>query len=423
LLLVTAASSLLFAAQPARADEGASLARVNAAVLGTLSTSAPAQRPDAQSRNGDDEAVAALSEFAQSIERPAPTSAKAAKTGSTRDDEIFSALREFAQRLGTDKPSSIKDQPKLAAADNAIDALREFFEKQQQSSPSAPPAAAPAAPAPRAKGPQVEATYVGEKTCLGCHSSHAAEFQKTLMGRIGKNQPGKFACENCHGPGSAHAKAGGGRGVGGIISFRPEDTSRTPEENNAICLNCHERGERTYWKGSTHEMRNLMCTNCHTIMKAVSTKAQLKTAVELDTCFQCHKDRRAQVYRSSHMPMREGKMTCSDCHNPHGSFTEALLRQNSINDTCYKCHAEKRGPFLFEHAPVRENCDLCHEPHGTMNEYLLKVSRPRLCAECHSFGHGLNSGPTAVQTIGRQCQNCHTQVHGTNSPAGALLQR
>ena len=243
------------------------------------------------------------------------------------------------------------------------------------------------------------------------------------MGRIGKTQKGKFDCENCHGPGSAHVKAGGGRGVGGIISFRPEDQSRTADENNAICLTCHQRGDRTYWSGSTHETRGLMCTNCHTVMKQVSRKFQIKTAFEPDTCFQCHKDRRAQLFRTSHMPLREGKMVCSDCHNPHGSATEAMLRENSINDTCYKCHAEKRGPFLFEHTPVRENCLNCHDPHGSTNEYMLKISRPRLCTECHAFGHGTTSGPLAVQSISRQCQNCHTEVHGTNSPSGPLLHR
>ncbi len=91
-------------------------------------------------------------------------------------------------------------------------------------------------------------------------------------------------------------------------------------------------GDRTYWNGSTHETRGLMCTNCHTIMKEVSRKRQLKTAFEPDTCFQCHKDRRAQMFRSSHMPLREGKIVCSDCHNPHGSATAGLLRANSIND-------------------------------------------------------------------------------------------
>jgi DmsE family decaheme c-type cytochrome len=156
-----------------------------------------------------------------------------------------------------------------------------------------------------------------------------------------------------------------GSSVGGIISFRKDDPSRRVEDNNAICLNCHERGERTFWRGSVHAERAVACTDCHTIMKNVSAVHQLKTPWEPNTCFQCHKDRQAQIFRSSHMPVREGKITCSNCHNPHGSPTEGLLREASINDNCYKCHAEKRGPFLFEHAPVRENCLNCHEAHGS----------------------------------------------------------
>ncbi len=218
----------------------------------------------------------------------------------------------------------------------------------------------------------------------------------------------------------------GGLSVGGIISFRANDPGRTAEQNNAICLNCHERGERTYWQGSVHEERGVACSNCHTVMTNVSARFALKTAFQPDTCFQCHKDRRAQMFRSSHMPMREGKIVCSDCHNPHGSFTEAMLRTNTINETCYKCHAEKRGPFLFEHMPVRENCDNCHDPHGSINEASLKMSRPRLCFECHTIGpHGNlgTTGPFSDLTMSRACTNCHTQIHGTNSPAGGALQR
>ncbi len=222
----------------------------------------------------------------------------------------------------------------------------------------------------------------------------------------------------------SYSRPADGSSPGGIVSFRKNDPSRKVELNNAICLGCHERGDRTYWRGSTHETRAVACTECHTVMRPISRKAALKTEIEMDTCFQCHKDRRAQILRSSHMPLREGKITCSNCHNPHGSVTEALLKANSINDTCYTCHAEKRGPFLFEHAPVRENCLSCHDPHGSNNEYMLKISRPRLCAECHGFGHGaLVNGPVAIETFGRSCQNCHTAIHGSNSPSGALLQR
>src|SRR5262249_1763062 len=123
-----------------------------------------------------------------------------------------------------------------------------------------------------------------------------------------------------------------GSSVGGIISFRKDDPSRRVEDNNAICLTCPERGHRTYCSGRTHETRAVACSECHSVMRQVSLKANLKTKAELEPCFQCHKDRRAQIFRSSHMPIREGKVTCSNCHNPHGSATEALLRENSVND-------------------------------------------------------------------------------------------
>jgi DmsE family decaheme c-type cytochrome len=391
--------------------------------------------------SSQDEAVADLSSFAQQI--------KADPTAAARrfDNEAFAALQDFAQQLGAAQPQSIKALPKLAEADNIFDAITESLQGGQAT--PAPEVSKPVvkgkeAPKAVVKGKAVKAiapgvaTYVDGKVCLGCHSSQAALFEKTLMGKIGKTKKGMFECQNCHGPGSEHVKAGGGRGVGGIISFRTDDMSRTPEENNAVCLACHEKGARTNWHGSTHDERNLQCTNCHTIMTNVSRKAQLKTKYQPDTCYQCHKDKRAEEYQTSHMPVRaqetqtsglpvrEGKMVCTDCHNPHGSYTEKLLKQATINDTCYQCHAEKRGPFLWEHPPVQENCLNCHDPHGSNNDFLLKISRPRLCQQCHSGGqHNSNPRNPAVTLYaqGRECQNCHSNHHGSNNPAGARFMR
>lgn len=330
----------------------------------------------------------------------------------------YAALLGYAKRILPGVTPSPKRMVRVAEAQTLLQFLKEGGEAVPPEKPKVP-----APVVPKRHAPLVQANYVGTKVCLGCHASQAATFEHTLMGRLLKQ--GRLQCETCHGPGSEHARLGGGLGVGSIISFRPNDTSRTAAENNAICLGCHQRGDRTYWSGSVHQTRGLACTSCHTIMKAVSRKNQLKTAWEPDTCFQCHQDRRMQSMRSTHMPLREGKIVCSDCHNPHGSPTKALLRGDSINDVCYKCHAEKRGPFLFEHAPVRENCDNCHEPHGSDFEFLLKVPRPRLCAECHTFDHGsrIAIGPYDVRNFSRACQNCHTAVHGSNDPSGALLHR
>ena len=366
----------------------------------------------------DDETYSALRNFVQNIgaEQAEPASASGPAYHSSPADPAYLALRDFVREIGGEQ--SVPDEGKqllLAAA-----------EQPKAASPAKAKAAAKPA---KAVNPD-DATYVGSQVCTGCHANQSTRFGNTVMGKIFLKNPRnaleKGGCETCHGPGSAHVAAGGGRGVGGIISFRADDPSRTPEDNNAICLSCHEKGRRTLWRGSTHETRGLACTNCHTIMTNVTPKFQLAKLTEMDTCFQCHKNKRAEIWRSSHMPIREGKMTCSSCHNPHGTYNEALLNEATVNDNCYKCHAEKRGPFLWEHPPVRENCLNCHDPHGSINDFLLKISRPRLCQQCHAnlVGHpGNPRNPQSIYAFNRECQNCHSQHHGSNSPSGSRFHR
>ena len=136
------------------------------------------------------------------------------------------------------------------------------------------------------------------------------------------------------------------------------------------------------------------------------------------------------------MPLHEGKIACTDCHNPHGSATEPLLRADSVNQLCYQCHAEKRGPFLWEHAPVVDSCLNCHLPHGSNHESLLRASSPFLCESCHAQGGGwghpsdlITRGNLAGEAfpdpraIGRGCVTCHVQIHGSNHPSGARFHR
>jgi DmsE family decaheme c-type cytochrome len=73
-----------------------------------------------------------------------------------------------------------------------------------------------------------------------------------------------------------------------------------------------------------------------------------------------------------------------------------MLSKPTVNQTCYSCHAEKRGPVLWEHAPVAEDCALCHSPHGSVRQALLVKTPPLLCQQCHSAaGH-----PSVARTAG-----------------------
>jgi DmsE family decaheme c-type cytochrome len=289
---------------------------------------------------------------------------------------------------------------------------------------------------PPAKG---NGDYVGTETCLGCHPDQQRRFKNTVMGKIFANPRTaleKLGCESCHGPGKAHVAGGGGKDT---IPLRfGKDSINTVEEQNAACLACHSRGNRLFWKGSPHESRAMACVDCHQVKQEVQVALSSDTRysaplsdnrgvkkAQPELCLQCHQMRRAQLQRSSHMPYREGKVTCTSCHNPHGTPNPKQLIQSTINENCLSCHTERRGPFLWEHPPVMENCANCHEAHGTNNPQLLKVRMPRLCDTCHDSSRHPTT-PTVLNSVrdfNRGCTNCHSRIHGSNHPSGNMFLR
>jgi DmsE family decaheme c-type cytochrome len=273
------------------------------------------------------------------------------------------------------------------------------------------------------------AAYAGSAACADCHKKEIAQFATTTMGKINsrpRTEHEKLGCESCHGPAKEHAESGGEK-PGALVSFSRKAT--TPiAERNAACLTCHEKTARTLWKGSTHESRNVACTDCHAVMHDASDRNNLQKPSTIETCGRCHAQKKAQMRRNAHMPVTEGKMECSSCHNPHGSPNDKMLVASSINETCYSCHAEKRGPYLWQHAPVVENCANCHDSHGGTHERMLKITRPRLCQQCHPSAHATTvrnpALPSAIPFVfNKSCQNCHFQIHGSNHPAGAFFTR
>lgn len=277
-----------------------------------------------------------------------------------------------------------------------------------------------------------DAKAVGEKTCIACHQLEANHFTHTLhalgLHVANRSDPTIPVCEACHGPGSEHAARPQLKGL--IIGYTHK-SGTSIETQTKTCLACHGGGPRDLWAGSVHQRNELSCSDCHNPMAKFSVEGLMARASINDTCAQCHKDVRLQFDRRSHMPLPEGQMSCDDCHNPHGSLAAPLLKTDTVNETCYQCHAEKRGPFLFEHAPVRENCLNCHTPHGSNQATLLVAPIPFLCQQCHTntlhpndlqtpqaLGTGINPDE---RVMGRGCLTCHANIHGSNAPSGVRL--
>ncbi len=275
--------------------------------------------------------------------------------------------------------------------------------------------------------------YVGSDACKSCHQDIWFNFYKNPHFKSiasGKEPPERTGCEGCHGPGQGHVQAGGGRNT-----IPRAFSVMTPKRALETCLECHAKDlTRANIRRSEHTQHDVACNNCHSIHHSPTPK-YLLARQQRDLCYGCHANVRAQFDMPSKHRVNEGFMTCTDCHNPHGAFPPTwgmgqrprMVDQAVTNEEpCLKCHVDKRGPFIYEHAPVRiEGCETCHNPHGSMNAKLLR--RPvvfTLCLECHNGGgSGTRNQGVNIQSAQhnlldpkyQRCTMCHVRIHGSNA--------
>jgi len=300
---------------------------------------------------------------------------------------------------------------------------------------------------------------VGVK-CVSCHRPYVNSFLLEIHGKTAKflSDSRAATCESCHGDGAKHIENREKRIAADDIDNPTElRTKDARARANDKCLMCHTRDRaRFQWTGGEHDRIDMSCLSCHNVHHAKFPGRALANrersviegpplaALEIkqpdkmlaaftveETCFGCHTDKRKAFFqRSTHLfrtELHNMKVGCTSCHNPHGGVGAKMLVESTINNVCYTCHAEKRGPFLWDHPPVRENCLNCHSPHGSNNPKLLTARVHLLCQQCHIHmlpRHSTTAGqPLDIWSINRGCANCHGQVHGSNHPGGRTLTR
>jgi DmsE family decaheme c-type cytochrome len=253
--------------------------------------------------------------------------------------------------------------------------------------------------------------------CYQCHEDKRGLEEVAHPHQIGGVNC--FNCTTCHNP------------HGNIVAATRKDN----------CLECHEKGSPTMaWHSSIHEQYDVACADCHNphprldeqrVIEVNHTHVDRLSRLPMSvdepfTCYKCHQKIFGMNALPSHHPIKEGKMVCSDCHDPHG---QALgnLKEPSVNLVCYRCHAEKQGPFAYEHPPVTEDCTICHNPHGAVENNLLRQPNTFLCLRCHA-GHRGFRRPIDTDVAGQSafytnCSQCHQQIHGSNLPAATRTPR
>ncbi len=219
---------------------------------------------------------------------------------------------------------------------------------------------------------------IRQDACMSCHQQQVGQSRWQHSATVNRQ------CLTCHEqPGNGH--------IG-----MPADRVRE------VCLGCHTGKQDWFDKKVIHGPLNLgSCTLCHS-PHGDEFERQLWADRSSDLCVGCHSDMAQLVaaIRLQQIPFIHGLLNgpgCIACHDPHASDQLFMLKQ-PINELCLGCHpaiADSAGHPVARHPltgpterlrPGRKlSCTSCHEPHGSYNQFLLIETNlgGRLCRECH----------------------------------------
>jgi len=215
--------------------------------------------------------------------------------------------------------------------------------------------------------PEKSAATPRHVSCLDCHAPHISEKSEPTKGATGQSS---------HGP-----------------------ARRKADRISEICYKCHsDNANRPFGSPDTLQDFDTSNTSYHPIERVVRDRSK------------------------SIIPAFSGKtMECTDCHSPHGTDVEHMLRSNyrtvdgpesaSSYELCYTCHRRDSilGDQSFQYHKKHivfegTSCKTCHSAHGSRNNSRLIVFNPDVVTRS-------KSGLVQYSKIGQEV-NCFLNCHG-----------
>jgi predicted CXXCH cytochrome family protein len=257
-----------------------------------------------------------------------------------------------------------------------------------------------------------------EKGCTTCHLNcnqlSPADQKEPPDYYLKEKEPA--LCLECHSP-SAKDHSPAAKDLGPAHDHQPL--------GEAKCSGCHDPHSsdtpKLLLKVSHGPFAARLCSACHA--EPVNGKIRL-AATDVDSqCYTCHTQFQADTEgkKSRHKLLSQSDRACLECHNPHASNQEYVLKQPA-QDLCTGCHVagQKRRPqtaqggasmleitaasmrdkdtnqqdehtdrqYLklsskYVHEPAKKSCLVCHDAHASEFPKELRVSVNDLCMDCH----------------------------------------
>jgi len=276
---------------------------------------------------------------------------------------------------------------------------------------------------------------VAKQRCDQCHNPHLARYPALL------HRQDEKLCANCHTElvqqleqqRFPHQPAEQGQ----CLLCHDPHSSQQPQllrdKMGALCSGCHKDLQqpaavqhRPFTQGK--------CSVCHAAHSSDQPMLLHKKGATL--CLGCHENNNS--LRLKHLNRDLERIDCLECHHPHQSDNNALLRNNQHQPfnqgECQTCHSKKITDTLCLdcHTNVMESfnqplnhvtpsasgsfCFNCHTPHASQQAGLVRGYPGEVCRNCHAGKFERRKESLHLHPHAERCLDCH-QLHGATAPA------
>jgi predicted CXXCH cytochrome family protein len=252
-----------------------------------------------------------------------------------------------------------------------------------------------------------------EAQCSGCHNT-GLEIQKTTGGEFRTTYVElNIGCERCHGPGSEHVKSGGAKTA--IVNPRKLSFERGIE----VCGQCHSRGLSQ--PNGVHEFAWDDANNQGYVLGQPLSRYYSDKGgrwAEPEGHSRQHHQQWLDYQKSKHFG---AKITCFDCHDPHGGPGENQLVKADYNNTlCLSCHVKDKRFASNEAIRKHTRHNYAPETRGTSrcsSCHLVATASSAEARDIHAHDFRVIRPDVSLQmfakdpanVIGNSCNGCHVE--------------
>lgn len=221
-------------------------------------------------------------------------------------------------------------------------------------------------------GEEWVAYHPGEEKPYDCGSCHTTGYssagnQDGLPGLVGTWALPGVQCEECHGPGSAHAN-------------HPASFQMTIDHDAAACFDCHVRGA--------------------------------PEEIAVGDGFILHNDQYGDLSQGKH-----SIIDCVHCHDPHAGVVQLqeAEAERTVQAECQECHYREAQNFNIELHP--RTCTECHMPYliktavGDPNIFTGDVRTHHTVIDPNQIAQFSEDGTQVLPQLGLNfaCRHCHVE--------------